>query len=60
MEQFDLIIKARRAITPEGERALSIGIQGGRIIAINDFNTAATASRRHYRRRRRGPHAGSR
>ena len=44
MEQFDLIIKAGRAITPEGERALSIGIQGGRITAINDFNPTATAS----------------
>lgn len=43
MERFDLIIKAPRAIMPDGERAATVGVRNGRIVAIDDFESAAVA-----------------
>ena len=42
MTSFDLLIRARRAIMPEGERAVSIGVAGGRIAWIGAFDAPAS------------------
>lgn len=31
---MDLVFRARRAITPEGERSCEVGVEGGRIVAV--------------------------
>ncbi|RUW98588.1 allantoinase, partial [Mesorhizobium sp. M8A.F.Ca.ET.059.01.1.1] len=43
MTSFDLLIRAPRAIMPDGERAVSIGVAGGRIARIAAFDAPATA-----------------
>jgi allantoinase len=42
MTSFDLLIRAPRAIMPEGERAVSIGVAGGRIAWIGAFDAPAS------------------
>jgi allantoinase len=37
----DLVVRGRRVITPEGERAAAIHIQGGVIRAVTDYSAAA-------------------
>ena len=44
MERFDLIIKAQRAIMPDGERPATIGIRNGLIAAIDNLETSAIAA----------------
>ena len=34
MSEFDVVVKARRAVTPEGESAVCVGIADGRIAAV--------------------------
>jgi allantoinase len=41
--QFDLVVRAARAITPAGERARSIGVQGGRITAVEPMQARLDA-----------------
>jgi allantoinase len=43
MTSFDLLIRAPRAIMPEGERAVSIGVAGGRIAWIGAHDAPASA-----------------
>ncbi|WP_296737958.1 allantoinase AllB [Mesorhizobium sp.] len=43
MTSLDLIIRAPRAILPEGERAVSIGIANGRIVRIAALDAPASA-----------------
>lgn len=43
MTSLDLIIRAPRAILPEGERAVSIGIASGRIVRIAALDAPANA-----------------
>lgn len=43
MTPFDLIIQAPRAILPDGERAVSVGISGGRIVRIARLDDPADA-----------------
>lgn len=43
MKSYDLLIRAPRAITPEGERSISIGVSCGRIEAIADFDAIRVA-----------------
>ncbi|MBP1882466.1 allantoinase AllB [Sinorhizobium mexicanum] len=45
MEQLDLLIKARRAILPDGERPAAIGIRNGHITAVTDFEAMPVASK---------------
>ncbi|ESW78985.1 allantoinase AllB [Mesorhizobium sp. C280B] len=43
MTSFDLLIRAPRAIMPEGERAVSIGVTSGRIVWIGAFDAPGSA-----------------
>ena len=43
MTSFDLLIRAPRAIMPDGERAVSIGVSAGRIARIGAFDMPAAA-----------------
>ncbi|UDL89300.1 allantoinase AllB [Mesorhizobium sp. PAMC28654] len=43
MTSFDLLIRAPRAIMPDGERAVSIGVNAGRIARIGALDIPATA-----------------
>ncbi|GLU46362.1 allantoinase AllB [Nocardiopsis ansamitocini] len=44
-ERFDLVVRARRAVTPEGERAVAVATNGGRIVAIDPFDTPHMGTR---------------
>ena len=44
MKSYELLIRAPRAITPAGERSISIGVNGGRIETIADFDTLQVAN----------------
>jgi allantoinase len=43
MTSVDLLIRAPRAIMPDGERAVSIGVAGGRIVLVGALDMPATA-----------------
>ena len=43
----DLIVRGRRVITPEGERAASIHIRGGVITSISEFDSITTGTPIH-------------
>ena len=43
--QFDLVIRARRAVTPAGEAARAIGVQYGAVVAVEPYDAPLTASR---------------
>jgi len=45
MDTFNLVIKAARSITPEGERARTIVIRDGRIAAVEPWETELMAER---------------
>lgn len=40
----DLVIRAARAITPDGERAVEIGIRAGRIAVVSDLGSALSGT----------------
>ncbi|NYE49065.1 allantoinase [Spinactinospora alkalitolerans] len=42
---FDLVLRARRAITPEGERGVSVAVREGRIAEIADHGARLDAAR---------------
>ncbi|GAA4955924.1 allantoinase AllB [Streptomonospora halophila] len=44
-DDCDLVVRARRAVTPDGERAAAIGVRGGRIAWVGGFDRAARAAR---------------
>ena len=44
MTQFDLVFRARRAITPTGERPVTVAVRGGTIAAIEPFGTDLPAA----------------
>ncbi|MFT7839946.1 allantoinase AllB [Saccharothrix sp. BKS2] len=39
---MDLVLRAARVITPDGERAADVGVAGGRVVAVADRLDAAT------------------
>ena len=43
--QYDLVFHARRAITPTGERPVTVAVRGGTIAAIEPFDTDLPAAR---------------
>ncbi|HEY7815358.1 MAG TPA: allantoinase, partial [Nakamurella sp.] len=45
MNEFDLVIRARRAITPTGERPAAVAVRGGMIAAIEPYDTDLRAGR---------------
>ena len=46
MTKVDLVVNARKLVTPHGIRAGSVLVEGGRILAITDTDTAPAAARR--------------
>ncbi|MDP9240831.1 MAG: allantoinase AllB [Actinomycetota bacterium] len=42
---MDLLIRARRAVLPSGEVAASVGVAGGRIVAIEGYDAGLVADR---------------
>jgi allantoinase len=40
----DLLVRSRRAVTPGGERAAAIAVEGGRIVAIHDYDAGIEAA----------------
>jgi allantoinase len=44
MNQYDLVLRAERAITPEGERAVAVAIKEGVIVALVDFDAKVDAA----------------
>jgi allantoinase len=45
VSQYDLVIRARRAITPAGERPVAVAVTGGRIAAIEAHDADLPAAR---------------
>jgi allantoinase len=45
VNEFDLVIRARRAITPTGERPAAVAVRGGMIAAIEPYDTDLRAGR---------------
>ncbi len=45
MTEYDLVVRARRAITPAGEVAVAVAVADGRIAAIESFDADLTAAR---------------
>ncbi|MDA2802975.1 allantoinase AllB [Nocardiopsis suaedae] len=43
--EFDLVLRAGRAVTPEGERAVTVGVRDGRIAAVEDAGAALEGAR---------------
>ncbi|MGH3343591.1 MAG: allantoinase AllB [Carbonactinosporaceae bacterium] len=46
MPGYDLVLRARRVLTPHGERPAAVAVSGGRIVAIDDYAADLTAARR--------------
>jgi allantoinase len=44
MTSLDLVIRARRVVTPAGEQALDVGVAGGRIAVVAPYGTQLTAN----------------
>ncbi|HJQ06945.1 MAG TPA: allantoinase AllB [Nocardioides sp.] len=44
MTELDLVIRARRVLTPDGERAASVGVRDGRIVAIEAYDADLAAA----------------
>ncbi|WP_328460282.1 allantoinase AllB [Actinoplanes sp. NBC_00393] len=40
----DLVVRSRRAITPEGERAAAVAVEGGRIVAVHGYDARIEAA----------------
>ncbi|WP_216208859.1 allantoinase AllB [Amycolatopsis aidingensis] len=45
MTELDLVFRARRAVTTEGETACTVGVAGGRIVAVEPFDAELTGTR---------------
>lgn len=45
MTEFDLVLRAQRAITPSGETSAAVGVAGGRIVAVEPLSAPITAAR---------------
>ncbi|WP_306833020.1 allantoinase AllB [Catenuloplanes nepalensis] len=45
MTDFDLVVRSRRAITPDGERPAAIAVRDGRIAEITDYHAPLHADR---------------
>ncbi len=45
MSQFDLVVRARRAITPDGQRPAAVAIDGGVIASIEPYDADLHATR---------------
>lgn len=45
MSSLDLVIRAQRVITPSGERAASVGVRDGRVVAVEPLGTGLAATR---------------
>jgi allantoinase len=43
--QFDLVIRARRAVTPDGEAARAVGVSYGAVVAVEHHDAPLTAQR---------------
>jgi allantoinase len=43
--EFDLVLRARRAVTPDGEVARAVGVWHGSIVAVEPYDAPLTASR---------------
>src|SRR5262245_35938597 len=43
--QFDLVFRARRAVTAAGEVARCVGVSGGRIVALEPYDSRLTGAR---------------
>jgi allantoinase len=41
---FDLVVRSRRAVTPEGERPAAVAVAGGRIAAVTGYEAPLTAA----------------
>jgi allantoinase len=41
---FDLVVRSRRTVTPEGERAAAVAVRGERIAALHDYATPLPAA----------------
>ncbi|MFG1695781.1 allantoinase AllB [Nonomuraea sp. NPDC049309] len=44
MTPYDLVVRSRRTVTPEGERALAVAVRGERIAALHDYDQPLTAA----------------
>jgi allantoinase len=44
MSAFDVVVRARRAVTPDGEAAVCVGIAGGRIAAVEPLAADLSAA----------------
>jgi allantoinase len=42
-EPYDLLVRSRRVVTPEGERAAAVAVRGGRIAALRSHDAAPPA-----------------
>src|SRR3954465_1687238 len=40
----DLVVRSRRAVTPDGERPAAVSVSGGRIVALDDYATPVQAA----------------
>lgn len=45
MTSLDLVIRARRVVTPAGEQSLAVGVEGGRIAVVAPYEAELTAAR---------------
>ncbi|MEV6820099.1 allantoinase AllB [Nocardiopsis dassonvillei] len=46
MTQHDLAVRARRALTPEGERPVTVGVRDGRVVNVLEGESAPLIARR--------------
>ncbi|MEV4477619.1 allantoinase AllB [Nonomuraea sp. NPDC049504] len=44
MTPFDLVVRSRRTVTPEGERAAAVAVRGERIAALHDYTAPLEAA----------------
>jgi allantoinase len=44
MSEFDVVVRAARAVTPDGEAAVCLGIAGGRIAAVEPLSAGLTGA----------------
>jgi allantoinase len=44
MSEFDVVVRAGRAVTPDGEAAVCVGIAGGRIAAVEPLSAGLTGA----------------
>ena len=42
MAEYELVVRARRAVTPDGIRPVAVGVRDGRIAAVAGFADAST------------------